>query len=231
MIEEYEIKYSVILNLEKELKYLDNILSTLKQYPRGLYVKNIRYPFKEEDGLIISPNNVLLNLDAELPTDVNMNIVDKKNNLIVSGHTLANNGHCLSNKPFHPILSIDFLHTLFNTLQYINNPHKDLLINNTLLNKRDPLMSDIDLEMKYLEDVIYYYFNGMDNSGLRIICEFTYNNLVPILSDFLDHDHNAFYTMNINNLDIILNRHDDIRTIRYNMCLNHKKLMEEIANV
>lgn len=210
-----EIKNSLILNLELDLHMLDGYLKLIKEPPIGLYVDNRRRPFTyEENDLILHPFNMVLDLN-NIPDDLETNIIDKKGNLIVSAYNLHYNKDSISNKPFLAILCIDFIHTLFNHLQYTNNKYKELYFINEITGDNEYLIDGIVKNFVFVEDIVSYYFKGLNNEMILRINDIVYNRIIPTFNEFMLMDPNAYYTLNIENSDILIHRHDDLRTIRY----------------
>jgi hypothetical protein len=210
-----ELKNMLIIDLELELNMLDNCLRTIKQPPVGLYVNNRRYPFTyEENHLMLHPYNIPLDLN-NIPDDLETNIVDKKGELIVSSYNLHYNKDSISNKPFLAILSLEFLHTLFDYLQYNNNKYKHLYFINEITEESDYLINGIVKNFTFVEDIVGYYFKGLDQNVLMLVTDMVYKNIIPTLNEYLLMDINAYYTINTTGVDIYIHKYDDIRAIRY----------------
>lgn len=217
----YEIKHSYIFDMEHDLKVLEAQLCKVKNPPKGLYVNGNRFPYTHnEHGLYVHPLSVKLNLDTELPNDIGLNIIDSKGNLIVSGYNLVNKRSFFSTKPFHPVLISDFLHLLVDYIQYNNCPNKELFFINTLIGIEDSMLNDIVKSMTFLEDVIYYCFVGIDNTTMRNITDFIYKRIFPIINEYMAGDINAYYSLDLTKKDIVINKHNDIRAIRYMLAMD-----------
>lgn len=210
-----ELKHMLIVNLELDLSTLDNYLRMIKEPPIGLYVDNRRYPFTyEENHLILHPYNIPLDLN-NIPDDLETNIVDNRGNLIVSAYNLHYNKDSISNKPFLSILSLDFLHTLFNYLQYSNSKYKNLYFINEITGEAEYLIDGIVKNFTFVEDIVGHYFKGLDTKILLAVTDIVYNNIIPTLNEYLLMDINAYYTMVTSGIDIYIHKYDDIRAIRY----------------
>lgn len=210
-----EIKSSLILNLELDLHVLDGYLKLIKEPPIGLYVDNRRKPFTYEDNdLILHPYNMPLDLN-NIPDDLETNIVDRKGNLIISAYNLHYNKDSISNKPFLAILCIEFINTIFNHLQYTNNKYKELYFINEITGENEYLIDGIVKNFVFVEDIVAHYFKGLNNDMICYINDIVYNRIIPTFNEFMLVDTNCLYTLNMENSDIFIHRHDDIRTIRY----------------
>ena len=210
-----EIKSSLILNLELDLHMLDGYLKLIKKPPIGLYVDNRRKPFTYKDNdLILHPYNMPLDLN-NIPDDLETNIVDRKGNLIISAYNLHYNKDSISNKPFLAILCIEFIHTIFNHLQYTNNKYKELYFINEITGENEYLIDGVVKNFVFVEDIVAHYFKGLNNDMICYINDIVYNRIIPTFNEFMLVDTNCLYTLNMENSDIFIHRHDDIRTIRY----------------
>lgn len=210
-----EIKNIMMLNLEIDLYTLDKYLLSLKTPPVGLYVSNKRKPFTyEENGLIVHPYNTLLDLN-NIPNNLESNIIDRKGNLIISGYNLHYHNTSFSNSPFLAVMSLDFLQTLVDHLQYNNNKYRNLYFENNLIADSDYLIDAIVKKFTFVEDIVLYYFNGLTKKDLDAVTDIVYNRIIPLINEYMLMDTTALYTLDMTGPDIILYKYNDIRAIRY----------------
>lgn len=224
-----DIESNVIINIENSLSLLETMISKVYPKPKGLYIMGRREPFThEEDGLFIFPGMHNLDLDAALPKDVNLNIVNGHGKLLVSGYNLVNNASMFSTTPHHNVLSGRFVEYLVDLLQFINNPNRHLYYENTLTKELNYLLEPSIKNMEFIEDLVYTTLSPLGEHEKRYVCDILYKEIVPLINDYLLKDVDAYYTLSTDTDNIVIHKHKSLKSICFDLAEEKMKMEEEL---
>ncbi len=223
----HSIEHSITINIETELAFLEKALAIIMNYENGLYVRGKRHCIAEKN-LFIQPHNIRLDLTKPLPRDININIVTKDDDLIASGYNLVNN-NIYDTKPYHAVLVMPMIIDIFNFIQYNNNPYKHLYYSEDIYSKKDFLINFDIKHYEFIEDIVKETFVNINDVELRCIADHIHDNIITKFETFLNSNVTAYYSINVENENIHINKHCDIRAMRYMMALDKKKDDEDLA--
>ena len=216
-----------VLDIEDFLMAIDRIVYKQIDYAETIYVKG----FRNEVGYVALDRKTFLPFKITDLDNIDTTLCTADGNLLAATETLRKHPNKYSLTPIYSIYGVELLEPLLNILQFGINPHGRYYHTNCLLDSSDvkDIIPGYVKTLDTVDELIYeQYKNILNVENRHLITNILKNNIIPELEAIIHKDPSYHYSITINNLLIMVKKHEDVRIIRFNEAQD-KKEMEKLC--